>query len=78
MVVHGWIMKGEEKLSKSKGITLDPDEMAESYGIDPVRYYFSSEITFGRDGIVYGQAMFPGYNCDLAMISEILFPDRWL
>ena len=66
LVVHGWIMKGEEKLSKSKGITLDPDEMAESYGVDAVRYFFTREITFGLDGSFTDQAMFKRYNGDLS------------
>lgn len=66
LAVHGWIMKGEEKLSKSKGITLDPDEMAESYGVDAIRYFFTREIIFGLDGSFTHQAMFKRYNGDLS------------
>ncbi|MCL5072914.1 MAG: methionine--tRNA ligase [Actinobacteria bacterium] len=66
LAVHGWIMKGEEKLSKSKGITLDPDEMAESYGVDAVRYFFTREITFGLDGSFTDIAMLKRYNGDLS------------
>ena len=44
VIIHGWIMKGGEKLSKSKGITLDPDEMADEYGVDAIRYFFTGNL----------------------------------
>ena len=66
IVVHGWVMKGEEKLSKSKGITLDPDEMAGIYGIDAIRYFFTREISFGLDGSFTEEAMQKRYNADLS------------
>jgi methionyl-tRNA synthetase len=65
LMVHGWIMKGEEKLSKSKGITLDPDEMAETYGVDAIRYFFTRELSFGLDGSFTDVAMIKRYNSDL-------------
>ncbi|MCL4377818.1 MAG: methionine--tRNA ligase [Actinobacteria bacterium] len=65
LMVHGWVMKGEEKLSKSKGITLDPDEMAEAYGVDAIRYFFTRELSFGLDGSFTDQAMIKRYNADL-------------
>ena len=66
IVVHGWIMKGDEKLSKSKGITLDPDEMSEIYGVDALRYFFTREISFGLDGSFTDEAMKKRYNSDLS------------
>jgi len=36
---HGWILSGEEKMSKSKGNILDPIEIIDQYGLDPLRYY---------------------------------------
>ena len=47
---HGWILSGEEKMSKSKGNILDPIEIIEHYGIDELRYYLSKEVVFGADG----------------------------
>ena len=35
---HGWILSGDEKMSKSKGNILDPIEIINEYGIDPVSY----------------------------------------
>ena len=33
---HGWILSGEEKMSKSKGNILDPIEIIDEYGLDPL------------------------------------------
>lgn len=66
IVIHGWIMKGEEKLSKSKGITLDPDEMSDEYGVDAIRYFFTREISFGLDGSFTEESMQKRYNAELS------------
>ena len=66
VVIHGWIMKGDEKLSKSKGITLDPDEMHQRYGVDAIRYFFMMEISFGLDGSFTAEAMQKRYNAELS------------
>ncbi len=47
---HGWILSGEEKMSKSKGNILDPVELINEYGVDEVRYYLMKEVIFGLDG----------------------------
>jgi methionyl-tRNA synthetase len=66
VVVHGWLLMGKEKLSKSKGITLDPDEIAEKYGIDGVRYFLTRELSFGQDGSFTDLAFIKRYNADLS------------
>ena len=40
---HGWILSGEEKMSKSKGNILDPLEIIDNYGLDPLRYYLIND-----------------------------------
>jgi methionyl-tRNA synthetase len=47
---HGWILSGEEKMSKSKGNILDPIELIEKYGSDEIRYYLMKDVIFGLDG----------------------------
>jgi methionyl-tRNA synthetase len=47
---HGWILSGDEKMSKSKGNILDPVELISKYGSDEVRYYLMKEVIFGLDG----------------------------
>jgi len=66
IAVHGWVMLGQEKLSKSKGITLDPDELSESYGVEPIRYFLMREMTFGQDGSFTHDLMVRRYNSDLS------------
>ena len=43
---HGWILSGEEKMSKSKGNILDPLEIIKKYGLDPLRYYLNKRSFF--------------------------------
>ena len=43
---HGWILSGEEKMSKSKGNILDPLEIIKKYGLDPLRYYSNKRSFF--------------------------------
>lgn len=66
IVVHGWVMLGEEKLSKSKGVTLDPDDLSRRYGVDAIRYFVTREISFGQDGSFTHETMVRRYNSDLS------------
>ncbi len=66
VAVHGWIMLGQEKLSKSKGITLDPDELAEIYGVEPLRYFLMREMSFGQDCSFTQELMVRRFNNDLS------------
>ena len=49
---HGWILSGEEKMSKSKGNILDPVALIDKFGSDELRYYLMKEVIFGLDGNV--------------------------
>ncbi|MBN2330263.1 MAG: methionine--tRNA ligase [Candidatus Aenigmarchaeota archaeon] len=48
--VHGFVNIKGEKMSKSRGAVVDPLELADAYGTDPLRYFLISEIPFGEDG----------------------------
>jgi len=63
---HGWILSGEEKMSKSKGNILDPLELIEKYGLDPLRYYLIKEVSFGNDGSISKEKLESSINSDLA------------
>ena len=63
---HGWILSGEEKMSKSKGNILDPLEIIENYGLDPLRYYLIKEVSFGKDGNISQEKLEECINSDLA------------
>jgi len=63
---HGWILSGEEKMSKSKGNILDPIEIINQYGLDPLRYYLIKEVSFGNDGNISQERLEDCINSDLA------------
>jgi len=63
---HGWILSGEEKMSKSKGNILDPLEIVSKYGLDPLRYYLLKEVSFGNDGNITKEKLESCINSDLA------------
>jgi len=63
---HGWILSGDEKMSKSKGNILDPIEIINEYGIDPLRYYLIKEVSFGNDGNISKERLEECINSDLA------------
>ena len=63
---HGWILSGEEKMSKSKGNILDPLEIIDEYGLDPLRYYLIKEVSFGNDGNISQDRLEDCINSDLA------------
>ena len=63
---HGWILSGDEKMSKSKGNILDPIEIIKQYGLDPLRYYLIKEVSFGNDGNISQERLENCINSDLA------------
>ena len=63
---HGWILSGEEKMSKSKGNILDPIEIINKYGLDSLRYYLVKEVSFGNDGNISKEKLESCINSDLA------------
>ena len=63
---HGWILSGEEKMSKSKGNILDPLGVIKKYGIDELRYYLMKEVSHGSDGNISLKSLENCINSDLA------------
>ena len=63
---HGWILSDDEKMSKSKGNILDPLEIIDQYGLDPLRYYLIKEVSFGNDGNISQERLEDCINSDLA------------
>jgi len=63
---HGWILSGDKKMSKSKGNILDPLEIINIYGLDPLRYYLLKEVSFGNDGNISKEKLESCINSDLA------------
>ena len=63
---HGWILSGDEKMSKSKGNILNPIEIIDTYGIDELRYYLMKEVSHGSDGNISLENLQKCINSDLA------------
>ena len=63
---HGWILSGDEKMSKSKGNILNPLEIINIYGIDQLRYYLMKEVSHGADGNISLKNLENCINSDLA------------
>jgi methionyl-tRNA synthetase len=63
---HGWILSGEEKMSKSKGNILNPLEIIKKYGVDELRYYLMKEVSHGSDGTISLKNLENCINSDLA------------
>ncbi len=63
---HGFLVNKGEKMSKSVGNVVDPFQMVEHYGLDPVRYFFMREVSFGQDGSYSHEAIVNRINADLA------------
>jgi methionyl-tRNA synthetase len=66
ILVHGFINIKGEKISKSKGIMVDPVELVDRYGADALRYFLLREIRFGEDGDFSEGALIKRINDDLA------------
>ena len=63
---HGWLLLDSGKMSKSKGNVVDPNELIDKYGVDPIRYFLLREIPAGADGYYSEEALVQRYNTDLA------------
>jgi len=63
---HGFLFNRGEKMSKSAGNVVDPFDLIEAYGRDPVRFFFLREVPFGKDGNYSHEAIVTRINADLA------------
>ncbi len=64
--VHGYWQVAQGKMSKSLGNVVDPRWLAETYGLDQVRYFFLREMVFGLDAHFSEEALRARINADLA------------
>ena len=63
---HGWWTVEGEKMSKSLGNFIPPQQLVDTYGVDPVRYFMLRELPFGNDGDFSHRAVVGRLNGDLA------------
>ncbi|MFB0565481.1 MAG: methionine--tRNA ligase [Candidatus Aminicenantaceae bacterium] len=63
---HGWWLKDETKMSKSKGNVLDPRIILKTFKADPLRYFLLREVPIGLDGNFSHEGFLHRVNSDLA------------
>ena len=50
LFVHGYLLLDDRKISKSLGNVVDPLDLIDVYGVDPVRFWCARAVSFGQDG----------------------------
>jgi methionyl-tRNA synthetase len=63
---HGFILNRGQKESKSLGNVTDPLGLAETFGVDALRYFLLREVAFGQDGSYSPEAIVTRCNAELA------------
>ena len=63
---HGFVTLNGEKMSKSRGIFVEPVQLVDQFGSDAVRWVLLSEVPFDRDGDFSMTGFIDRYNADLA------------
>ncbi|HBL84957.1 MAG: methionine--tRNA ligase [Clostridiales bacterium GWF2_38_85] len=63
---HPWLLSGNVKMSKSKGNVMYGDDLVDIFGLDPIRYYLLSELSYGNDGNITFESVIGRTNTDLA------------
>ena len=63
---NGWWVVDGEKMSKSLGNVIEPRKLAETFGLDQIRYFLLREKPFGTDGSISHAAIISRINVELA------------
>jgi methionyl-tRNA synthetase len=64
--IHGFFTINGQKMSKTLGNVIDPNNLVEKYGSDATRYLLLSQFPFGQDGDIKEEKFAEKYNSDLA------------
>ena len=65
LFVHGYLLLDEQKMSKSLGNVIDPLDVVDVYGVDPLRFYLFRAATFGQDGSISVEGLHERYEREL-------------
>ena len=65
LFVHGYLLLDERKMSKSVGNVIDPLDLIDLYGADPLRFYLFRVATFGQDGSISVEGLHQRYEREL-------------
>lgn len=66
LLVHGWIKVNNQKMSKSFGNVIDPEQLLNIYGVESVRYYLTRYMAITQDSEFSTLDLEQKINSDLA------------
>ena len=66
LFIHGFFLVDGQKMSKSLGNVIAPDDLVKKYGVDATRYLLASATSFGHDGDIGWTKFDEKFNADLA------------
>jgi methionyl-tRNA synthetase len=66
LFVHGWLLLGDRKISKSLGNVISPLDLVDVYGPDAVRFWALRSVQFGQDGNASLEGLRERYERELA------------
>lgn len=66
LYLHGYFTVNGQKMSKTLGNFIDPNDMIKAYGVDATRYLLLTQYPFGGDGDIQADRFAVQYNSDLA------------
>jgi methionyl-tRNA synthetase len=64
--VHGMLLKGGQKMGKTRGNAIKLETLHEHFSNDMIRYFLLREVPFGQDGEVAYESLIDRTNSDLA------------
>jgi methionyl-tRNA synthetase len=66
LFVHGFLLLDDRKISKTLGNVIDPLDLIDVYGSDPVRFWCARAVSFGQDGSASIDGLHERYERELA------------
>lgn len=66
LLVHGLMLSGGKKMSKTVGNVIDPEEVIDLVGAEGLRFYFAHDIPLTSDGEITKELIVASYNAHLA------------
>lgn len=66
LFVHGFFLSDGQKMSKSLGNVISPEELVSKFGVDATRYLLMSATSFGHDGDITWKFLEEKYTADMS------------
>lgn len=75
--IHGFFTINGQKMSKTLGNFIDPNDLVKKFGAEATRYLLLSQFSFNQDGDIKEEKFVDKYNSDLAqglgnLVSRVL------